>query len=368
MSSNDYDKKMVSKALDKVLKRTREDGPKHAFELSEGRYIFISDIHKGDRDCADDFRASEQTYNAMLAYYFSLGHTLVILGDAEELWENRPKPVMKEYRHSFDLEKKFFHEDRYIRIWGNHDIIWSKKSNLRKFLCKALGASADDNAAEKTLHVSEAHLIEIVDNDEKLGEIFLVHGHQGSKRSDRYWKWSRLAVSIFARPIQCVFGHSWNPKTPSHDSALRKNNNKALYDWSEEQDSLLLIAGHTHRPVFASESHRAKIERKIKELDPLENGFREKKAELEAEREWAITQEMQMPDDMLEKPMEKKCYFNTGCCCFSDGNTTGIEICDSKIRLVHWPNRADQPKPHILQEESLMNMMGEISSFRRGSE
>ncbi|MBL7747421.1 MAG: metallophosphoesterase, partial [Chitinophagaceae bacterium] len=29
-------------------------------------------------------------------------------------------------------------------------------------------------------------------------------------------------------------------------------------------------------------------------------------------------------------------YFNTGCCCFSDGDITGIEISGGCIRLVKW--------------------------------
>ena len=29
-------------------------------------------------------------------------------------------------------------------------------------------------------------------------------------------------------------------------------------------------------------------------------------------------------------------YFNTGCCCFSDGDITGIEIADGFIPLIKW--------------------------------
>ncbi|MEN8209439.1 MAG: metallophosphoesterase, partial [Candidatus Fermentibacteria bacterium] len=349
MASKDYDESVISAALDEVLASTRQRELKHTFDVSSGRYIFISDIHKGVRDCADDFRASEKAYNAMLAYYNSLGHTLVILGDAEELWKSHPGPVLKKYRHSYHLESKYFQDDRYIRIWGNHDITWRNRRNLRKHLQRVLNEGFISIIGKKALHVPEACLIEVTDGDSRLGEIFLVHGHQGSVRSDKRLKWSKLIVFIFARPIQCFFRNSWNPKTPSHDSALRKDNNKALYSWSKKQDDLILIAGHTHRPVFASESHLARVERDLKELKPSSEGYVKKKAVLEAEREWAITQELQMPDDMTEEPMEKKCYFNAGCCCYTDGDTTAIEICDGQIRLVHWPDKQGNPKPHILQ-------------------
>ena len=126
---------------------------------------------------------------------------------------------------------------------------------------------------------------------------------------------------------------------------------------------MILIAGHTHRPVFASESHLDQLKRELSRYDPNNEGYNQIVAEYEAEMEWAIAQEMQMPDDMHEKTMEKKCYFNTGCCCFTDGNTTGIEIFDGEIRLVHWPNRNDQPKPFIPKRESLRKILNDVSTY-----
>jgi hypothetical protein len=41
--------------------------------------------------------------------------------------------------------------------------------------------------------------------------------------------------------------------------------------------------------------------------------------------------------------MERPCYFNTGCCSFSDGDVTGIEIAEGYIRLVKWLNDAGRP-------------------------
>ena len=32
----------------------------------------------------------------------------------------------------------------------------------------------------------------------------------------------------------------------------------------------------------------------------------------------------------------KPCYFNSGCCSFSDGDITGLEIEDGRIRLFKW--------------------------------
>jgi hypothetical protein len=46
--------------------------------------------------------------------------------------------------------------------------------------------------------------------------------------------------------------------------------------------------------------------------------------------------------------MTKPCYFNTGCCSFSDGDLTGIEIAGGRIKLVRWPDDAGNPKPKVL--------------------
>ena len=38
-----------------------------------------------------------------------------------------------------------------------------------------------------------------------------------------------------------------------------------------------------------------------------------------------------------EPPLIKRpCYFNTGCCSFGDGDITGLEFSEGKVRLVRW--------------------------------
>jgi hypothetical protein len=51
--------------------------------------------------------------------------------------------------------------------------------------------------------------------------------------------------------------------------------------------------------------------------------------------------------------MVRRCYFNSGCCAFEDGDITGIEIADGWIRLVRWPDDAGNPKPKILESAAL---------------
>ena len=49
----------------------------------------------------------------------------------------------------------------------------------------------------------------------------------------------------------------------------------------------------------------------------------------------------------------KPSYFNTGCCCFSDGDITGIEIAEGCIRLIKWTLIDEKPQRMVLEERTL---------------
>ncbi|MGZ3873449.1 MAG: metallophosphoesterase, partial [Mucilaginibacter sp.] len=44
-------------------------------------------------------------------------------------------------------------------------------------------------------------------------------------------------------------------------------------------------------------------------------------------------------------------YFNSGCCCFNDGDITGIEIADASIRLIKWEYGPGRKSERIVLEE-----------------
>ncbi len=58
-----------------------------------------------------------------------------------------------------------------------------------------------------------------------------------------------------------------------------------------------------------------------------------------------------LPDFTAYKPS----YFNTGCCCFSDGDITGIEIAEGMIRLIKWEYVNEVSTRFILEEKALIN-------------
>ena len=56
----------------------------------------------------------------------------------------------------------------------------------------------------------------------------------------------------------------------------------------------------------------------------------------------------------------KPVYFNTGCCCFADGDITGIEIAEGNIRLVKWEQDDQKSQRTVLQERNLTELADEL--------
>lgn len=346
---DDAYRKQVADALDRAYQRAidAEQSTTRQIDLGSARYIIFSDQHKGARTGADDFQRCERAYNAALAYYYADRYTLVELGDVEELWEERPAPVLEAYKHSLMLSARFHTAGRYLRIYGNHDDEWSFRDQVERYLA---------DVYTKELVVYESARLRVMDGDRELGLIWLIHGHQGTNDSDRFSWLARLPVRYIWRPIQRLFNISLN--TPAKDWVLREKHNIALYSWVAVQPKLLLIAGHTHRPVFLSKSHAAELLETIRAAEQRSDSAlddaaeRRRMAELYAELEWVRAQNEDEPGSEGRAgrvvPSERPAYFNTGCCCFEDGDITGIELADAEMRLVRWPADDDQPRPQIL--------------------
>lgn len=335
-------------AFQRALKQEQAEGPA-VIDIRSAKYVIFSDLHKGNRNGADDFRICERAYNAALAYYDRLQYSLVELGDVEELWEEWPDKVVKAYEHTLELEGKFHREGRYLRFWGNHDDAWSHPDLVEKWLVPALKGGP--------LKVHETLILHVRDGEEELGKLFLVHGHQGTFDSDRIAPLSRFTVRYVWRPIQRIFKIYLN--TPAKDYKLRHAHDGAMYSWSNEQDKVVLIAGHTHRPIFKSESHEEIARKALKAAEgkyvqhPDDEKLNREIAKLAAELEWILAQNRLASKDLPVIELQKPSYFNTGCCAFSDGDVTGLEISDGEIRLVRWPDDEDTPEPKVLAHAKL---------------
>jgi hypothetical protein len=330
------------------------------FDIRRDKLIVVSDLHKGGKNRADDFRHCEVAYITALSHYFKLGYRLCVMGDAEELWEEFPRIVIQKNSMAFAAEKQFHEAGCYLRLWGNHDEIWGDKVMVSTLLQPLYG--------ENPLKVVESILLDVRDGNESLGRILLVYGHQGTQFSGKNLAFPKWVLHNLWRPIQVLAGFSCN--TPATDWRLRLDRDKIIYRWASQQPGLVLIAGHTHAPVFASYSHRARLIKEISLSRARLASLTEAEHAKELERIEKISADLRQLESKLSAEELKEfppsenplpCYFNTGCCAFEDGDITGIEIADGEIRLVRWPDDDNRPIRKILQSESLANIFSAIA-------
>lgn len=315
-------------------------------ELDDARIVIFSDLHRGVRDSSDDFKRCEATYGRALDYYLASNYTLVVLGDAEEFWECRPRPVVDSYLDSLMREAAFHKQQRYFKISGNHDDHWEKPEKVLQLLGPLFGPS---------LIVRKNLRLLFRQGQQHLGELFLVHGQQGDYLSDRAGKVSRFFVRYVWRPIQRITKISLN--TPAKDYSLRGEHSIAMYRWAKQKKGLVLIVGHTHEPVFESKNHLARIEEGIASAQAAGDTVRAATLDAELERRRAKDSNAARQSFSHTRP----CYFNTGCCAFEDGDITGIEVANGQIKLVRWPAAAGDEDPVILEQAPLQSVFDAVN-------
>ena len=339
-----YTKESTETSLREALQEAREKII--PFDIQKDKWILFSDHHKGGRNRADDFRPCEGTYLKALERYFEQGYSLCVMGDVDELWEEFPRTVINNNSASFAAERKFHEEGRYTRIRGNHDEIWGDPMQVQKFLQPLYGA--------RRLSVSQSVLLDVRNGNETIGNILLLHGHQGTQNEGRSTKFTKWILHNIWRPIQVLTGFSCN--TPATDWQIRDARDKIIYAWAASQSKLVLIAGHTHAPVFESYSHRARLMAQLssarqgagKLLEDQRTSRREQIEKLSADLQ--RVEEKLSAEEKAAQPLENPlpCYFNTGCCSFADGDITGIEISEGEMRLVRWTDDKG-PRRKVLQ-------------------
>jgi UDP-2,3-diacylglucosamine pyrophosphatase LpxH len=330
------DKKRVYKALTDLYESINSDPGKLGliipFDSKLDKFIVLSDQHKGARDGMDIFARAEKNYIAALQYYNKEKFFYINLGDSEELWENLFITVKKHNKATFETEKLFLKRDAFVKIYGNHDLYWDNDPLREISLMQIYG---------QPVKIYEGIILKTTVNQKPL-DIYMTHGHQGDLQSDGNW-FSKWFVSDIWAPFQSYL--RINPNTPSTNNALKTAHNKMMYEWSSKRENMLLITGHTHQPVFRS-------------LTELEILYEKLDDEKKAQNHPAIEELSRKIDELHLK--EKKgpsfkgyldTYFNSGCCCFDDGDITGIEIEDGCIRLIKWQFNNKKSSERVVLEE-----------------
>ena len=327
------------------------------------RVVVLSDHHRGTGDGADDFARCEEAYRAALGWYSRQGFELWLLGDVEELWENRPREVMERYAAVLELEQRAFRRTR--RFYGNHDMTWRSSRDVRRFF----GSEAPEGG------VREGLKLRLMDGERQRGLLFFVHGHQGTLDSGNLLV---LPLSRFVVRFVWAALQRWRRfanTTPATNVHLRGKHDAAMLAWVQERvrasapaERPVLVAGHTHRPVFPSKPPpdlAAEEEERRKELEAREGEVprdERRVARAAAEYERARTR-VERFDGYRPPDIDPPCYFNTGCCSFGDGDVTALEIADGLLRLVRWPDDAGDAQPKELAWLPLTEILDRVTGW-----
>jgi predicted phosphodiesterase len=361
----------IFKALSDLFRNIKEEPGKKGVVLSlkeNSRIIIFSDHHRGAKNGADDFMKAETSYLAALDYYFENKFQYISLGDSEELWENTLSQVKKNNTLTFEAEKRFILKDKFFKVFGNHDLYWDnspiasqqlkaiygKKLRVFEGIILEKDNKEEHTQKEKTNNPFSIFKIKSGAEDEVLPiancplTIFLTHGHQGDASSDGNW-FSKFFVANIWAPLQSYLRINFN--TPAYDEDLKTAHNLIMYEWSAKYKSLVLITGHTHQPVFESLTHPEKLYKQLGDAIKANRGDEVKQIEEEIKRRGR---------DYKTTPAQyltlKPSYFNSGCCCYRDGDITGIEITYEKISLVKW----NINKQREVLDETTLNRLQEI--------
>lgn len=284
----------VSKRLTEVL----FSSPKIPFD-DYSRFIIMSDCHRGDGGWGDNFSDNQHLFMAALQYYYERGFTYIELGDGDELWENRKiDRIISTHNDVFWLLSQFYRNDRFYMIYGNHDIV-KKDPKYSRTKCKSFFCDSTNSTIPlfPGIKITEGLILEYTGTPTY--QIFLTHGHQADILNDTFWILSRFMVRYLWRPLELIGIR--DPTSASKNSERKNKVEKRLADWSKKHNQMI-IAGHTHRPVFPK------------------------------------------PGDVL--------YFNDGCC-VNPRHITGIEIINGTVSLVKWSIKTKPDRTLFVGKEIL---------------
>jgi UDP-2,3-diacylglucosamine pyrophosphatase LpxH len=322
----------MSKNDEAIIKRLNEfynGTEKNIIELSQNsntKYALFSDLHLGNGKNADSFAHNEGTMYFALNYYKENDYSLIFLGDLEDLWLFDLNIIKDRYEEKIYSLIRSFKDKKVYRIFGNHDNEWNRPPD------PVLNKSVMLHRAPEAI---------------KLGDdIFLFHGHQGDFLCDRV-AWFSKFFARKAVPFISIARSYFNYENRSATkSQIPKNRERLYYNWAKEK-KVILICGHTHNAIFASQSYywwlkkqigfkekklekiicsndKVKIDKLSKKIDKLKNELLDEKRK--GRKYYRITAKGKRP---------LPCYFNTGCGLYRKG-ITNIEIEGDKIRLIKW--------------------------------
>lgn len=229
----------------KILTKVFHSSEEVLFDDSS-KIVIMSDCHRGDGSWGDNFSNNQNLYFAALNFYYDKKFTYIELGDGDELWENRNlEQIIAIHSNVFWLLSKFYHKGRLYMLYGNHDMV-KKKSDYVAYKCKTFYDERIKKCVPLFPNV-KFHEGLVLKSAETGNKIFLTHGHQVDFLNYNLWKLARFLVRYLWRPLELAGFRDPTSASKNHD---KKNEiEKHLVSWAKKERQMI-IAGHTHRPVF----------------------------------------------------------------------------------------------------------------------
>lgn len=225
--------------IDRIFKNSKK------LEIDDNsKIVIMSDCHRGSGNVYDNFLKNKSLFEAALLYYYRRGFTYIELGDGDEMWEvSNYKEIVEEHLDAFKKLREFNNSNRLIMIYGNHDIYKSSK----KILEKNFYYYYNHESKEKEKLLDGLEVYESLILDYKGREIFLLHGHQADFFNSDLLTISKFLVRNIWRHIEKLGIN--DPTLAGKNYAVENRTEKKLEKWTKENNKIL-IAGHTHRPIF----------------------------------------------------------------------------------------------------------------------
>lgn len=229
----------MSRNLNKTFRNS-----KRIFIDNNTKIVIMSDCHRGAGDNLDNFVKNQNIYEGALRYYYNKGYTYIELGDGDEMWEvENYEDIINVHIDTFKQIKKFNDINRFIMIYGNHDIEKSSQKILKKYFYKYNNEiTKQEEGLLENLVVYES-LVLVYNNK----DIFLVHGHQVDFLNSNLWRFSRFLIRKVWKKLENIM--TKDPTSAAKNYGVTKKTEKKLENWSIKNNKIL-IAGHTHRPIF----------------------------------------------------------------------------------------------------------------------
>lgn len=215
------------------------------------KFILFSDCHRGDNSFADDFANNRNIYFHALKHYYNEGFTYCELGDGDELWENLTfKSIFEAHKNVYLLLKEFHNTNRLHLLYGNHDMVYKNSNYVKRNLSTYFEPiSGKDEILFKNITYHEGLILRHKITNQ---ELFLTHGHQADWWNYTFWKWSRFMVRILWKPLN-VMGIA-DPTSPAKNHKELIKVERRIKNWIINNNNLITIVGHTHRPRFPEPS------------------------------------------------------------------------------------------------------------------